>query len=490
MNNHMARYLFAALVTILVLVPVARNFAADPPPAPAPPGPSGQAASPAVAPPAQGTFPRPADPIVIKGEDSPKLLGATDGELRVFAERDGKLQPIPYQMDERNQWGEFVIVHGKRVVPDEDKGKFDENDEIVFLGRDIGGKVPKNAWPSGTKAAYAVEITDPLTGAKGYAYVASYASASSAPSPSPVRYMQYKDVGEGGLAIGQNYELGFLKSTSGLDYNHLVVKKAAGGDDVNHFDRLKVRVLLKLRRGYTLGISSEFNRNEKNFLVKYFGYKEGPVRDLRVMKNNLQLLWKLPSPGATVNSVFYPDWIEWPVPINLPVRPSWLFSRQELDVSHDFDYPPDKGVKLFVSTHPDRWFEITGKAQPDEMALNKETSEGGYYGIDATSIGAGGLFYTVRRPKSFDTKLGGVFRDDTENSGEPGFYKGDDNEPERGWTKGATPLAGGRFVEWGNVGRGIYTVYFYHFYPPNYKPGAEKPYMEILDHPVQVSLSE
>jgi hypothetical protein len=62
-----------------------------------------------------------------------------------------------------------------------------ENDEVVFLGRDLGGKVAKAEWPSGTKATYEVEVTDPLSGAKGYAYVASYASASSAPPPSQVR---------------------------------------------------------------------------------------------------------------------------------------------------------------------------------------------------------------------------------------------------------------------------------------------------------------
>jgi hypothetical protein len=57
MKSHIARYLFAALAAILVFVPVARNFAADPPQAPAPPGPSG-AAAPGVSPPAAGGFPR------------------------------------------------------------------------------------------------------------------------------------------------------------------------------------------------------------------------------------------------------------------------------------------------------------------------------------------------------------------------------------------------------------------------------------------------
>jgi hypothetical protein len=261
------------------------------------------------------------------------------------------------------------------------------------------------------------------------------------------------------------------------------VKKAAGGDDISHFDRLKVRVMLKLRLGYTLGIPKTFNKNEKDFLVKYYGYKDGPVRSLRVMKNNIQLIWKLPSPGATVNSVFYPDWIEWPVPINLPVRPGWLFSRQELDVSHDFNFPPDKGVKLFVSSHPDKWYEVTSKTSPEMMALNKETTEGGYYGIDATSIGAGGWFYTVRRPKSFDTKLGGVFRSDASESGEPEYYGDENNEPERGWIKGSTPLAGGRFVDWNDVGRGIHTVNFYHIYPPNYARRRRR--MSILDRPVE-----
>ncbi len=505
MSGKVSKFLFAFLVAGLVLVPVAKNLAQDMPEEsavdPAAEAPTEMDSETTAAAQAKnsggigpesnlGVFSRHADPVVLKGEQIPKLAGATEETIRVFANKDGSgLKAIPCQMDERNQWGEFVVTTGKRVVPDEDDGVFDENDEVVFLTRDLGSKAAKDSWPSGYKEAYEIEVTDPLTSVKGYGYVMSYASAGAAPPKAAADYIQYVEKGEG-LAIAQNYELGFLRVTSGLDYSHLVVKKAAGGDDVSHFDKLKVRVMQNLRRAFTLGIPTRLDRTEKNFLVKVYGYKDGPVRVLRVMKVNLQLIWKLPAPGATVNSVFYPEWIEWPVPINLPFKPTWAFYNIELDVSHDYAFKVTDGVKIFVSTSPDRWDLVDGKMSPEETTVNKQDEKGSYNGFDATAIGAGAGFYTVRPPESFQVTELGLYLDDTESGTEPEYYKGDGNNDDRPeWIKGSMPLAGGRMIDWDDVGKGIHTVFYYHFYPPFYTPGKEKSFLDIIDHPISVTVN-
>jgi len=487
MKGNVCKFLFAFLVAGLVLALVAKNFAQDAPPAsmpekaaPAAAAPAEQAAAPA------GAFSRHADPIVLKGEEIPDFAGATEADIRVFASRGGKFAPIPCQMDERNQWGEFVVTKGKRVVPDEDNGVFDDNDEVVFLSRNLGEKGDKAQIPGGPKKVYEIEVTDPITSSKGYAYVAYY--AGNAPANAAGDYVSYEEIGDG-LTKAVNYELGFVKVTSGADYDVLTVTKAAGGDGVDHFDKLKIRVVQNLKRGFTLGIPTRLDRTEKNFLVKVYGYKDGPVRVLRVMKENLQLIWKLPAPGATVNSVFYPEWIEWPVPINLPFKPCWAFYNIELDVSHDYAFKPTDGVKVYSSI-TNRWDMVDGKMSPEEIAVNKQDVKGGYYGFDATSIGAGAGFYTVRPPKSFSTTLIGLYNDDPENGTEPEYYKGDGKFKDRPeWIKGSVPMAGGRFINWGDVGKGIHTVYFYHFYPPFYKPGKEKEFLEIIDHPISVTVN-
>lgn len=489
MKGNVFKFLFAFLVAGLVLAPIAKNFAQDAPQAPTPEAAAPAAAAPAAeaAPAAGGAFSRHADPIVLKGEEIPEFAGATEATIRVFASHGGKFIPIPCQMDERNQWGEFVVTKGQRVVPDEDKGAFDDNDEVVFLTRDLGDKADRAQVPGGPKKVYEVEVTDPLTSTKGYAYVANY--AGSAPANATADYLKYVEQGDG-LTIAQNYELGFLKVTSGLDYNHLVVSKAAGGDGVSHFDKLKVRVMQNLKRGFTLGIPTRLDRTEKNFLVKVYGYKDGQVRVLRVMKVNLQLIWKLPAPGATVNSVFYPEWIEWPVPINLPFKPSWAFYNIELDVSHDYAFKATDGVKIYSSSNPNRWDLVDGKMSPEETASNKQDVKGAYYGFDASSIGAGAGFYTVRAPKSFPVTELGLYSDSVDNGTEPEYYKGDGNNKDRPeWIKGALPLAGGRMINWDGVGRGIHTVYYYHFYPPHYKQGGEVEFLNIINHPVSVTVN-
>ncbi|MFQ5458761.1 MAG: hypothetical protein ACE5FC_09985 [Myxococcota bacterium] len=445
------------------------------------------AATPGTAPAAY--FSRHADPVVIKGEQLPSFLESTEGMMRVFAKRGGKLQPIPYQMDERNQWGEFVLHKGKRVVPDEDKGQYDENDELVFLTRDLGEKAAKSEWPSGAKEAFEVEVTDPLTSDKAYAYVVLYESEAAAPPPSTVDYVTYTEQGEG-LIRAMNYEIGWLKTKSGLDYNHLVVTKEAGGDDVNHFDRLKIRVLQNIRRFLTLGLSPRLDRTEENFLVKLYGYRDGPVRALRVSKVNLQLVWKLPAPGATVNYVFYPEWMEIPVPINLPFKPTWAFYNIELDTSHDYAFKPEDGVKGYNSVTPGVWTKVDGQMSKEETEFNGQDVKGGYAGYDGSASKAGAAFFTVRAPKSFSTQILGLYQDDPEKSVEPEYYKGDANKKNRPeWIKGSMPLGGFRFVDWGGVGKGIHTMYYYQFYPPHYKPGGEKAFLDIIDHPIQVTIN-
>jgi hypothetical protein len=535
MKAHTSRFLFAFLVTGLVLVPVAKSFAQEAPQATeaaeaaveaatgeaaaaaeaateavtgeaaaaaeaATEAVTGEAAAAAeaaaeapagVIAPTAYSFSRHADPVVLKGEQVPKFEGAREETIRVFANKKGKLQAIPYQMDERNQWGEFVVVKGKRVIPDKDDGDFDENDEIVFLTRDIGMKTSKDQWPTGYKEAYEVEVTDPLTSDKGYAYVMMYASASAAPAPSTDDYISVEEKGEWGVVHATNYELGFVKWRSGLDYDVLTVMPAAGGSGVDWFDMLKVRVMQNIKRYFLFGLTTRLDRTEKNFLVKVYGYKDGPVRVVRVMKVNVQIIWKLPAPGATVNSVFYPEWIEWPVPINLPFKPSMAFYDIELDVSHDYDFKVSDQVKVY-SSHTNRWDLVDGKMTPPESETNKEKVAGAYYGFDATAAGHGAGFYTVRPPKSFSTTLVGLYKDDATNGMEPEYYKGDGDEKkkDRDWVEGALPLAGGRFIDWDDVGKGIHTVFWYHLYPPFWKnPGDEKPFLDIIDHPVSVTVN-
>jgi hypothetical protein len=330
-------------------------------------------------------------------------------------------------------------------------------------------------------------VTDPLNSAKAYAYVLMYEDASAAPPPSTRDYMHYEEKG-GGLIRGRNYELGWLKTTSGMDYNHLAVLKAAGGDDLNHLDKLKIRVLQNIKRYFLFGLTTRLDKSETNFLVKVFGYKDGPVRILRVMKVNLQLVWKLPAPGATVNYVFYPEWIEVPVPINLPFNPTWAFYNIELDTSHDYAFKPTDGVKGYNSADPDNWTEVDGKMSPEETDFNRQNVEGAYAGYDAGAAGA--AFFTVRPPRSFSTKIIGLYLDDPENGVEPEYYKGDGKKKDRHeWVEGSSPMGGFRFVEWEGVGRGIHTVYYYQFYPPHYAPGDEKAFLDIIDHPVSVTLN-
>ena len=67
----------------------------------------------------------------------------------MYAESGGILKPVPYQIDERRPDGDFAFPFGPRPSFDDDRGIFDDNDELVFMVKDVGGRVAESDFPDG-----------------------------------------------------------------------------------------------------------------------------------------------------------------------------------------------------------------------------------------------------------------------------------------------------------------------------------------------------
>jgi hypothetical protein len=83
---------------------------------------------------------RPVDgyPVVLRGPKA--LAGAPVGRFEAYSwQARGKLwQRIPVQIDEVNARGDYVLSDGMPYTRDTDDGRFDENDELVLWGGDLG----------------------------------------------------------------------------------------------------------------------------------------------------------------------------------------------------------------------------------------------------------------------------------------------------------------------------------------------------------------
>jgi hypothetical protein len=130
---------------------------------------------------------RPADPVVLRGAEVPRLTGVAPGDIVAFRYWGGTWQQVPVQVDERASvdLGRVYDAAPSGVVVNvyTDAGTWtgadptpalDADDEVVFMARDLGGAAPAGSTPPGVIAGSGVQVraTDPLqANTAGYAYL-------------------------------------------------------------------------------------------------------------------------------------------------------------------------------------------------------------------------------------------------------------------------------------------------------------------------------
>lgn len=88
-------------------------------------------------------------PIVITGKQISQVLRYPLGSYRVFrSSPSGKAEIIPFQIDEINEDTDYVLDQGTRVTADTGNGIFDSQDELSFMGDDVGPLVEPVQWPT------------------------------------------------------------------------------------------------------------------------------------------------------------------------------------------------------------------------------------------------------------------------------------------------------------------------------------------------------
>lgn len=104
------------------------------------------------------------DKVVVQTELLKALPTRHTSNLRLFSARSGTLAPIDYRFYARTDDG---------ALQSEGQGDFflDDDDELVFFAKDTGDKVAAGAFPLDCDAVMELIVSDPITGASGWAYV-------------------------------------------------------------------------------------------------------------------------------------------------------------------------------------------------------------------------------------------------------------------------------------------------------------------------------
>jgi hypothetical protein len=307
--------------------------------------------------PGRKTLERTVDPLTIDGEHFPNLLGSDIGHLRLFAFRDSRPVPVPFQIDQRDSNGEWVWdvaytesgpssdfdfgetpawdqseAHRGRQDDEDPPGKqlFDHNDVLVLMARDLGDRDPKAEKALKATGGDEIEVTDPVNGAKGWAYLADY--AASPPAPSATRYMHYQ--AKERRLVSPVYAFRFSDTKVAL-----VQDLAIQGTPV--LDRIRIYGRTQISLG---PISKQVRFTEEDVHGHLMGYIAGPVRIVTRSRACIDLGFGICSPEVFCLHFYYPDYAR--VPACLLVR----FPVHETSLIFALDYGRSPFRRLLIGS--------------------------------------------------------------------------------------------------------------------------------------------
>lgn len=396
------------------------------------------------------------DPIVIQGSQLPDFNGIEISKLRLFALKKSGMEPIPFQVDERDPKGRYVMTHGKGAGKDNDAGKLDNNDEVLFIARDLGGRANKDKWPDGVKKGLEITVTDPVNSAKGYAYLFSF---DNAPPYSSKDYVKFDPKSQ--RVYGRNYILGYdIKKPITEIYF------ASPVDKLNMRDTFKLKFRLVLKIG---GI--KVNKTQKDFKSKLKGYIDGPIRVTRRTSSSMLIL-KLPTPKMESDIFYWPDYCEMPAVFKVPFDFSKIVKKFTWITS--LDHNRNAIGAIFYNSNNPKGVRIDGVMSESEKSMDLAPPEWGvtkFKNVAVLSRSIAGK--TLKYAKAMQ------------------FYVDDNSIEDKPEVKpGQIGHIGSDIKGLEKLKKGIHIITTYSYFMKSYKPGDEKGILNIVDKPLKVSIEK
>ena len=401
------------------------------------------------------------DAVSAQGAELAPLVGRPIRNLRLFAARAAALEPIPFQIDEREGTvppdAPWVYTLGAYAHADADGGALDANDELVFMARDAGARTATK--PANATLTLELEVRDPTSGELAYAYLASF----DQPPPASSRAYVHLDVAADSVNT-DNY--GLIASTSvPISWSNFTIRDLRGGSSANLLDRYKVRV----RALFLLGLV-EWRVNEEQLRSVPVGYRDGPIRVIRRVKNSVDAGLGLESAEYLVDNVYYDDAILVPAYVTVPYEPGFFMKDIEIRTSVDFREAME-GWSFTSSRNPSP-ARIDGVMSPEEQALDRGDTD--------WIVLAKGEQALISRVIRTDPRLARVQRllyyvDDAAREDEP------ESKP------GQTPGVGFVFSNFAGVTAGSYRTVGEIYVVNGYERGMETRFLDLRSKPLVVT---
>ncbi len=434
-----------------------------------------------------GAFPRREDPVTIQCCDLKRLYGVPIGRIRVFSDKGRGLEAIPFQIDKKNVEGSFVLDEKEetedrllRIDRFEEKEKglegieleetrmaayhkedmeiMDGNDELVFMAWDLGARTPPEEWPAGADMGHEIEVTDPHTGVRGYAYALAF---DDPPPYSDVDYISYDPREE--ILESRVCRVSFrpdkpliIKGFWDKDRRGTLI----GG---NVIDRFKSRLTIKPKFFFTLHF------DEEGIESRTVAYKDGPIRVIRRNEYWLELLFLRVTPKVRTDYIFYANHLAAPIQVDLTFDPADFFDEGSLLVAGMDHAPAALGAKVYTRDNPEP-FTMDGHMSQRERRLSTINQD--WFVVLRESFGVVGKIELGAELRDRGITPDLRYIDDLTRVEEPETYPGS--------------LFLGYEIDLVRFPKGRSNLMLYLFYSSSFERGDERKFLDILENPLEV----
>jgi len=294
-------------------------------------------------------------PVIINAQQTPNLQQQSIADLSVMAVRAGKLVPVPFQIDERDEDGWIYVDGVSKADLAGEAGKFDAKDEIVFMHRDTGKErfdTTKMSLAGGTMVEE-IAITD--EGSTRYAYVVSGSTARD-----PNHYVAYDEKTHRFTGNFHNFKQSKNNLLAFEDY------RANAGPTPTH------RVLDTIFLNLSTGVVSPWPRLSvgiENIEAKLLGVKHGPIREVLLLSIRV-VIAGIPVFFIRADMTLYDEGIDLPVRLNIPGGEilTRILNKPVIDLGLDIN--DMRGGRFTAAVNPSgQYAKIDGKIDAVEKQL-------------------------------------------------------------------------------------------------------------------------
>jgi hypothetical protein len=261
--------------------------------------------------------------ISLKPEQLPALKGGRISSFSLAAVSGGRMNPIPYQFDERTESGYIHMSSLNKKLQKDDpllgtEGFFDENDELLFMLKDAGPR-RKNGMATDGKAISEIEIYS-SSGERRYVYVVQDARLES-----DTYYVRYSS--ELGRVETDYYALK-VNPKNAFMWEEFYYDNFDGAHPRQPVDTIKIWMKSNALGGVPITV------HNKHMVAKVIAEKSGPIRSTTEYKLTLTY-FKTPLLAMKLQIVHHEQEISYDSQLEIPKVRRRLIAKPVLRLSMD-----------------------------------------------------------------------------------------------------------------------------------------------------------